>query len=135
MSSKTKGFVFYAVLIGVAALLWLVVRNGPNPAKASYSQFLQQVQSGQVNKATIVAAHTGVNQVDYSLKDGSQAHTVVPSDYRDVLETLQRKMVDIEIRDASSQGLRVVANATPFLVLLGFWFFMMRRMSNRPDAK
>ena len=142
VDTKIKRIVFYVVLIGVVVLLWAVVRNKPNPAKATYSQFLEQVQSGQVNNAVILATRTGTNEITYRLKDGSEARTVVPSDYRNVLEALQQKMVNIEIRDASSQWLQMLLNASPFLVLLGFWFFMMRRMPRgrgifwaNPDAK
>ena len=135
MNTKAKTVVFYAVLIVVAALLWAVIQNGHNPPKATYSQFLQQVQSGQVTSATILAGHTGTNPVTYSLKDGSQARTVLPWDYRNALEAMQQKMVNIEIQDASSQWIRVLTNAGPFLVLLGFWFFMMNRMKSTPAAK
>jgi cell division protease FtsH len=142
MNSKAKSIVLYVILSGVAALLWVVVQSRPQPARATYSQFLQQVQSGQVTGATIVAAHTGANQVTYQLRDGSRGETVVPSDYRGVLEALQQKMVDIEIQDASRQWTRVLVNASPFLILLGVWVFMMRRLPRgrwifgaTPDAK
>jgi cell division protease FtsH len=135
MNSNAKTIVFWGIVIVVAALMWAVVRNGPNPAKTTYSQFLQQVQAGQVSKATIVAAQTGANPVTYSLKDGSRVDSVLPQDYRDALDAMQQKMVDIEIRDASSQWLRVAANGMPFLILLGFWFFAMNRMKASRDAK
>jgi len=135
MNTKAKSIVFFGVLIGVAALLWGVVRNEANPAQVTYSQFLEQVQAGQVSKAVVAAAPTGANAVTYNLKDGSQAHTMVPSDYRDVLEAMQQKMVNIEIRDASTQWIRVLLNASPFLVLLGFWVFMMNRMKSTPASK
>lgn len=131
MNPKAKRISFFVVLIGVTAVFWAIVKSGHNSPKTTYSQFLQQVQSGQVDNAVVVIAHSGVNRVNYSLKDGSRAATVVPSDYRDVLQTMQQKMVDIEIRDASSAWLRVLANATPFFVLLGFWVFMMRRLPGR----
>jgi len=135
MNSNAKKIVFWCVLIAVAALMWAVVRNGPNPVKATYSQFLEQVQAGQVSKATIVAAHNGANPVTYSLKNGGRVDSVLPHDYRDALEAMQQKMVNIEIRDASSQWLRVLGNASPFLILLGFWFFMMNRLKSDRDAK
>jgi len=135
MNTIAKRIVFFVVLIAVAALLWAVMQNQPTPAKATYSQFLEQVQSGQVGKATIVSGHTGANPVTYSLKDGSQARSVLPWDYRNALEAMQQKMVNIEIQDASSQWIRVVANASPFLLLLGFWVFMMNRMKSKPAAK
>jgi ATP-dependent Zn protease len=130
MDTQAKRLVFIVVLIGVAALLWVVVQNGPIPAKATYSQFLEQVQAGKVSKAIIVSGHTGANPVTYSLKDGTQARSVLPWDYRDALDAMGRKMVNIEIQDASSQWIRVLANASPFLLLLGFWVFMMNRMKS-----
>lgn len=131
MNSRTKQVAFFAILIGVAVLFWAVLQNEPNRAKATYSQFLQQVQAGQVSNATIVAAHTGADNVTYSLKDGRHLQTVVPSDYRSVLEIMQQKLVNIEIRDDSSQSLRVLGNASPFLILLGFWLFAMGRLQNK----
>ena len=135
MNTKAKSVVFWVVLVGVAALLWAVIQNKPNSSTATYSQFLQQVESGQVNNVVVEAEHTGANPVTYSLKDGSQARTVLPWDYRDALAAMRERMVNIEIRDASAQWIRVLISASPFLVLLGFWVFMMNRMSNRRDAK
>jgi cell division protease FtsH len=135
VNTKVKAIVFWAVLIVVAALLWVVVQNGHTPAKVSYSQFLQQVQAGQVSNAIIDAENNGANPVTYSMKDGSRARSVLPRDYRNALEEMQQKMVNIEIQDASSQWIRVLANASPFLLLLGFWFFMMNPMKSKPAAK
>ena len=133
MNTRVKRVVFYVVLIGVAALLWAVIENKPSLPNATYSQFLEQVQAGRVSKAIIEAEHTGANPVTYSLKDGRQARSVLPWDYRSALEAMQQKMVDIEIRDASSQWIRVLANASPFLLLLGLWVYMMRRKIRLPD--
>jgi cell division protease FtsH len=135
MNTKAKNVAFWVVLIGVAVFLWAIIQNKPNSPNATYSQFLQQVQSGQISKAVIVAASGGANPVDYSLKDGARMHTVLPPDYRDVIEAMEQRMVNIEIRDASSQWSRMAASSVPFFVLLGFWVFMMLRMSNRRDAE
>src|ERR1700710_146770 len=134
MGHRTKRSVFFALLIGVAALLWIFAHNGSGPLKATYSQFLQQVQNGQVNKAVIVAAPPGGGPGPFTLRDGRKVESVLPSDYRDALDAMRQKMVDIEIRDASSQLARVLASSTPFLILLGFWAFAMYRLRQR-DAK
>ena len=133
MNTRAKRVVFWVVLFVAATLAWTVSQNKPSPPNATYSQFLEQVQAGRVSKAIIEAEHTGANPVTYSLKDGRQARSVLPWDYRSALEAMQQKMVDIEIRDASSQWIRVLLNASPFLVLLGFWFYMMRRKIRLPD--
>lgn len=126
MNFRLKPLVFYAVLIVTGALLWAVLGSEPTSAPRTYSQFLQQVQSGQIASATIVPGHTGAARVSYSLKNGSRAHTFVPSDYGGVLEAMQHNMVDIEIRGAS------LTNAIPFFLLLGFWVVAMFMLQNRP---
>jgi cell division protease FtsH len=131
MDSKTKSIVFYGVLVCAAVLMWAVMRNQHNSANATYSEFLQQVQSGQVNSAIVVATNTGTDRVTYRLKNGSELQTIVPSRYRELLDAMQQNKVKIEIRDASTQWLRVLANSSPFLLLPGFWFYAMRRLSNR----
>ena len=123
----SKRTVFAVVLVIVAAGVLAVGQRG-SPIKATYSEFLQQVETGQVTKAVIVAGESGPSPITYSLKDGSRERTVLPADYRDVLATLQQKMVNVEIRDAASQWLHMLPNAMPFFILLAFWFFMMRRM-------
>ena len=71
------------------------------------------------------------NPATYKLQDGSQSRTMLPWNYRDALEAMRQKMVDIEIRDSSSQWIRVLLNASPFLVLVGFWAWMMSRMQKK----
>ena len=127
----SKTVVFVAVLICVGPAFRGVFQNGRVPVKATYSEFLQQVQTGQVTKAVIVTGESGPNPITYNLKDGSRERTVLPADYRDVLATLQQKMVNVEIRDAASQWLHMLPNAAPFFILLGFWAFMMRQMRRR----
>ena len=136
MNSRTKPVVFCAVLLVVAGLIWAFLQNGPNSAPTTtYSRLLDQIQAGQVGNATILAAQSGANEVTYTLKDGTHARSIVPADYRDILETMQQKMVNVEIRGANSNWLRFFANAAPFLLLLGFWFFMMSRLSeNGPKS-
>jgi hypothetical protein len=48
---------------------------------------------------------------------------------------LQNKQVNIEIRDSSLEPLRLLVNTIPFLVLLGFWFFMMQRLRKDPRQR
>jgi cell division protease FtsH len=127
----SKSIIFVGVLICVGLAFWGVVQNGRVPVKATYSEFLQQVQTGQVTKVVIVTGESGPNPITYSLKDGSRERTMLPPDYRDVLATLRQRMVNIEIRDAASQWLHMLPNAMPFFVLLAFWFFMMWHLRHR----
>ena len=133
MNTRGQKVVFWIVLLGVAALFFEVVANKPVPPEATYSQFLQQVQSGEVLKATITSDQAA-NPVDYSLKDGARMRTVLPHDYRAVLDAMQQKLVNVEIAEPP-RWTRLIANSAPFLILLAFWFFAMAQMSKRRDAK
>ncbi len=130
MNQRFKMTVFWIVLLTVAALLFAVVRTRPTPVKATYSQFLSQVQSGEVLKATIENVHPGANPVEYSLKDGTHLESVLPANYRDALDAMQQKLVNVEIEDGPRWP-RFLANAGPFLILLGFWFFALNQLRHR----
>lgn len=130
MNQPARTIVFWTVLLVVAALLFAVVRSRPMPLKATYSQFLSQVQSGEVLKATINNAHPGASPVEYSLKDGTRLESVLPANYRDALNAMQQKLVNVEI-EAGPQWPRFVGNSAPFLILMGFWFFALSQMKRR----
>lgn len=127
MATKTNRIVFWSVLVIVGATLAFTIWHGRLQPKTTYSEFLKRVEAGEVTKATVaVAARSGVDQIDYTLKNGSQAKTVVPSDDREALAAMRDKLVNVEIRDASSSPYRLLANASPFLLLLAVWVVMMR---------
>jgi ATP-dependent Zn protease len=128
MNSNTKRAVFYLILLCMAALLWALVRSRPELPQATYSQFLEQVKTSAVDKAVILAGKAGAIPVAYSLKNGGEVRAMLPWDYREALALMQDRMVNIEIRDGSLQWLRLITNASPFLILLGLWFFMLGRL-------
>jgi ATP-dependent Zn protease len=134
MNSKAKRLILFTVLVVVAASLAMLVGDR-RQAKATYTEFLQQVQAGQVSNATIVAAQTGADEVDYKLKSGVRLQTIAPRDYREAVAAMRQKLVNIEIRNAWWQPLSVLVNSSPFLILLGFWFYMMRKLRNHPHPQ
>ncbi len=107
MSTKANRIVFWSILAIVAATIAFTIWQGRLQPKATYSEFLKRVQAGEVTKATVeVAARSGVDQIDYTLKNGSRVKTVVPSDDREALAAMRDKLVNVEIRDASSSPYR-----------------------------
>lgn len=130
MSSKGGTAVFWVVLICVGATLWMVVGGRHTEPKVTYSQFIASVQSGRVASVTIIGSNSGAAQAVCRLTNGGVVRAVLPADYTDALRAMQDKAVNIEIRDQSSEPLRLLLNTTPFLVLLAFWFFMYRKLKN-----
>ena len=126
MKAKTLSIIG-AVVMGVAALLWMAVATQRPSNTLTYSQFLEKVQTGQIARVTVMGSNSGAVQAICRLKDGNTVRTVLPRDYRDALIAMRETLVDIEIRDASSGSLRLLLNATPFLLLVGVWVFLMIR--------
>jgi ATP-dependent Zn protease len=125
--SKPKIVIIGAVLMCAAGLLWLATASQGSLATLTYSQFLEEVRTGQVASVIVFGSNSGAIQATCKLKDGRTVRTVLPSDHKDTLITMQDKLVNIEIRDSSSGPLRLFMNATPFLLLLGVWVFLMTR--------
>jgi ATP-dependent Zn protease len=129
MNSRSRKLTSFGVLFVSAGLLWAITGQKHSQAKRStYSEFVQQVDTGKVKDAVISVSNGGASPVIYSLQDGTKAEAVLPREYKDILAAMQQKMVNIEFRDAGSQRYRIIANSAPFLILLAFWFGMMQKL-------
>ncbi|MFI5382270.1 MAG: hypothetical protein ACHRHE_23490 [Tepidisphaerales bacterium] len=132
MNSKAVAIVC-AALICVAGILWIATAGQRSSTTLTYSQFLEEVGTGQIAGVVVMGGNSGAIQAVCRLKDGSAVRTVLPPDYRDAMVAMQAGMVDVEIRDSSSGLLRLLMNATPFLLLLGVWIFLViRKFPNGP---
>jgi ATP-dependent Zn protease len=127
MHPKPKIAIVAAATICVGLLWWIVASHRQSAPLLTYSQFLAQVQAGQVRGAIVFGNNSGAVSVTYRLKTGGIVRTVLPSDYRYALKTMQANAVNIEIREFASTPLRIFLNATPFLVLLALWILVMTR--------
>jgi cell division protease FtsH len=130
VSSNIKQILFWVVIFLVVAMLFVVVRttNGPKDQNLTFTQFVAKVEAGSVDKVTI----TG-NEVHGTYKSNPNAtlHTFIPVNYPDIIKQMQEHGVDVEIKDTSSSGwVSILINASPFIVVIAFWIFMMRQMQS-----
>ena len=129
MNSNIKTAIFWVVLICVAVLLWTVVRTGKNRPQATinFSQFLSDVDEGKVKQVTFRGTDV---QGDY--KDVNAGFkTQVPINYPDIYKKLEDKKVVMVFEEANSGNwISLLVNASPFILLLAFWIFMMRQMQS-----
>jgi ATP-dependent Zn protease len=98
----------------------------------TYSQFMEKVRTGQIASVVVMGSNAGAIQALCRRKDGGSEQTVLPADYRDALLAMQEKLVNVEIQDSPSGWRQLLINATPFLLLLAVWIFLMIR--NLPDG-
>jgi len=122
---KKKIAITFLVLVCAAGFLWTITTGKRSLTTSTYSQFLEQVRSGQVANVIITGSNSGAAEATFRLKDAYAARTVLPSDYNSALVAMQDQRVNIEIRDVSSEPLHLLLNAAPFLLLLGVWAVLM----------
>jgi cell division protease FtsH len=128
VNSTVKTVIFWLVIVISAFLLWQVVRTGSSGSKVAdvpFSQFLAEVDQGQVQDVTINA-----QEVQGKYKDQKLFHTTAPVNYPDMIKALRDKGVNINIRDVTngSWPLQLLGTWAPLILLAALWFFMIRQM-------
>jgi len=128
VNSTVKTVIFWLVIVLSAFLLWQVVRtgsNGPKEKPINFSQFLENVDQGNVKEVTITA-----QEVRGKFKDDTGFNTTAPANYPDMIKNLRDKGVNINIRDVTngSWPLQLLGTWAPLILLAALWFFMIRQM-------
>jgi len=128
VNSTVKTVIFWLVIVLSAFLLWQVVRtgsNGPKEKAINFSQFLENVDQGNVKEVTITA-----QEVRGKFKDDTGFNTTAPANYPDMIKNLRDKGVNINIRDVTngSWPLQLLGTWAPLILLAALWFFMIRQM-------
>jgi cell division protease FtsH len=115
-------------LIGLAATLLLLfwpASSSPS-TELTYTQFVSQVQQGKVATATI----DGSGGVTGKLKDGSDYSSQIPTALQDsgLAQELQTSGVDVTgVATGGVTLLGLIGSFLPFLLLIGFYFWVSRR--------
>ena len=132
MNSTVKTIVFWVVMLATAVLLWQVVKTGtPNREQdLNFTRFMNDVEAGNVAEVTISGTPNAPPEIHGKFKKDNQAFkTFAPMAYPDMIKSLRERGVVINVKDSSSTSyLSLLVQASPFLLLIGFWIFMMRQM-------
>jgi cell division protease FtsH len=116
-------------LFGFMALMYFIRQSqAPKPqTDMQYSQFIAQVNSGNVKD---VEMHPEDHMILGTAKDDTKFKAVVPDDPNQVLTNLllsKGVQVKIEAPYRMSVFLQVVLNVLPYLLIIGWFLFMMRQ--------
>ena len=129
MNSNVKTGMLWVVAICLIVLMWVFVKRGNTPKETavSFTVFMNEVQEDRVKKVSI----TG-NELRGEYRDSAATmKTLIPSNYPALYDTLAKYKVDVDIKDVTSnQWVSILVNAVPFVLLLGFWIFMLRQMQS-----
>ncbi len=129
MNSRVKTVVFWLVIVLSAFLLWQVMKVGSAGQKdkeVNFSQFLTDVDQGNVKEVTITAQEVRGK----ARNDNSSFHTTAPANYPDMIKMLRDKGVSMNFRDITSGTwpLQLLGTWAPLILLAALWFFMIRQM-------
>jgi cell division protease FtsH len=86
------------------------------------------VKDGKVESVTF---NSTTGDIHGKLKNGEEFHSIVPPNYNDFTTLLLDKHVSFKVeKDNGGNWVSILVNAIPFVLLLGFWIFMMRQMQS-----
>jgi len=127
MNDLAKNLLLWLV---IAVVLMAVFNSFSAPGAASteltYNQFIEEVKSGRVSEVTI--ADNGL-AISGTRRDGSRFTTSNPRDNRLVDTLFENNVNTIQQKPQERSMLfTLLINFLPVLLIIGFWFWMMRNM-------
>ncbi len=124
-SNMLRGLVIW-LLVGMLMILLFNLMNTPQKtdSEIKFSEFLQSLESGQVQEVVIKD-----NDISGRMKDGKRFATYA-TDYPDLVSKLREKGVDITARppDQSPWYVTFFFSWGPIIFLVLVWVFFMRQM-------
>jgi cell division protease FtsH len=129
VNSTVKTVLFWLVILASCVVLWQVVRTsgtGPKEVEISYSEFVSQVQQGNVESVTI---NNNIVQGKYRNNKNEIFRTTILVQDQDMIKILRDKNVVVSVKDVQAgMWLTYLVQASPFLLFGALWFLMIRQM-------
>jgi cell division protease FtsH len=123
---KSAAFPILIVVV-LAFFAQKLISPGARTHVPNYSEFVTQVNQGQVKDVTI---QTKDNTLDVELKSGRKYQTAYPDNTEpQMVKTLQQNQVGIDVRGKGGGGwITVLTYVLPFVIFLLFWLFIINQM-------
>ncbi|MGE5563183.1 MAG: ATP-dependent zinc metalloprotease FtsH [Bacillota bacterium] len=134
----TKSLLIWAGVLFALVLFVQMIGGGSRTAAGQaipYSEFVHQVDQGNVRSVTIASSGTGNSAIAGKLDTGETFNTVAPGD-ANVSDKLIAKGVAVQVKaeEQSSIWMYMLYNSLPFLLILGISFFVMRQMQKNAGS-
>ena len=130
MNSTVKTALLWVVIIVLVFLLWSLFQTTKGTSEPiAFSKFLDQVNSGMVEKVTIRGDEVR-GETKVSAPGGKhEFHTTAPTNYPAMYDLLKSKGVIMEFEPPQNTGfITALITWAPVLFLIGLWIFFMRQM-------
>jgi cell division protease FtsH len=134
MNSTLKSLLFWLGVIVLAALIWNFMSSQNANNTISFTDFLTAVDRAEVGEITVRGKQQVTGQYvarSDSTKDAT-FYTVLPSELdAELRKRLTDKTVKITaIADSTTPWTNMLILWAPFVLMIGFWVFMMRQMQS-----
>ena len=134
----TKSLLIWIGVLFALVLFVQMIDGGSRTATGqaiAYSDFVRQVDEGNVRSVTISTGTSGNSAITGKLDSGEVFNTVAPGD-ASVSDKLIQKGVAVQVKgeEGSSIWLYMLYNSLPFLLILGISFFVMRQMQKNAGS-
>jgi len=125
-----------SLLIWMAILLGLVLfvqsfggARDPAGSAMTYSEFVGQVNEGNVQSVTVARSTNGDAAISGKLDNGKTFKTIAPADAQ-VTPLLVEKGVAVQVQaeEGASIWMLLLYNSLPFILMIGIAIFIMRQM-------
>ncbi|MBI9073868.1 MAG: ATP-dependent zinc metalloprotease FtsH [Desulfatibacillum sp.] len=124
MNPWYKNLALWIIIILAVFLMFDTMKNNTTEEEIDYSNFLEKVEKGQVNKVTI----QGQSIV---FKEGGKDYATYAPQDSTLIPHLTQKGVAIEAKPPADNSLgMMLLQWLPMVVLVGVWIFFMRQMQS-----
>jgi len=131
MNSNLQKLLIWGGILVLLVLLFNVVNNPAQTRRGteiSYSEFLNHVDSGAINEATLAG-----NRIYGTMREGGGTFSTYAPEDPGLVERLRKKDIKFKARPSDEDVpsvLSVLLNWFPMLLLIGVWLFFMRQMQS-----
>jgi cell division protease FtsH len=125
MPDMAKNFVLWAVIAAVLMMVFNNFQNVGHGKEYSYSEFISQVESGQVERVTISG-----QTISGTTTGGESFETILPAYDDKLMDTLLNNQVQVLGEKPEKQGFftQLLLASLPILIILAVFMLFMRQM-------
>jgi cell division protease FtsH len=132
LNTLLKNIAFWTLIILAVLFFYkFLSANRPDHVEISFSQFMGDVDQGQVARVTITGSEITGEYKQLGPDGQPKRFTTYAPDYSDLVKDLRKAGITIEARKPKeSTYLVTILSWLPMLVLIGIWIFFMRQMQS-----
>ncbi len=144
----SRSVLFWVILFSGIALFAMIFQNGgKSTLEIDYTTYLKLMEQNRIKSGDVIVKD-GANEFighldepeDERLANGKvrtyrDFKTILPYLNEDMVKEWREKGIEIKFTKLSTEWLEVLGNFLPWVLLLGFWIFLFRRMQGGGAGK